>query len=62
VRLVFGPEWVGRIVELRYPDEVWYLAKIRRFLEDGSHEVEFLQDGSIENWILAKVTPDRLPH
>lgn len=54
VRLVFGPEWVGRIVELRYPDEVWYLAKIRRFLEDGSHEVEFLQDGSIENWILAK--------
>lgn len=54
VRLVFGPEWVGRIVELRYEDGAWYQAKIRRFLKDGSHEVEFLQDGSIENVILAK--------
>lgn len=57
VRLVFGPEWVGRIVELRYEDGAWYQAKIRRFLKDGSHEVEFLQDGSIENVILAKVRP-----
>lgn len=47
VRLHFGPDWVGKRIEIDWDDETFYDADVLSMNRDGTHKIMFREDESV---------------